>query len=114
MKTETYARVHGLSALEGDAAAAAASDAVDAALVVEQMGRAYGIPRDELVTEALDLASDGAAERLVEATEGAGRPVGLLVNNAGFGFYGPQEEQGPERTLRMLRLNVGALLPDDG
>ncbi|MFO0694149.1 MAG: hypothetical protein U0230_11375 [Polyangiales bacterium] len=57
---ETYARVHGLSALEGDAAAAAASDAVDAALVVEQMGRAYGIPRDELVTEALDLASDMA------------------------------------------------------
>lgn len=57
---ETYARVHGLSALEGDVAAAAASDAVDTALVFEQMGRAYGIPRDELVTEALDLAADMA------------------------------------------------------
>lgn len=61
-------------------------------------------------TIALDLASDGAVERLVAATEGAGKPVGLLVNNAGFGFYGPQEEQGLERTLRMLRLNVGALV----
>ena len=59
---------------------------------------------------ALDLASEGAAEKLFAATEGAGRPVGLLVNNAGFGFYGPQEEQGPERTLRMLRLNVAALV----
>ena len=54
----------------------------------------------------LDLEADGAAERLVAATEGAGRPVGLLVNNAGFGWYGPQAEQGLERTLRMLRLNV--------
>lgn len=59
---------------------------------------------------ALDLESAGAAERLFAATEGAGRPVGLLVNNAGFGFYGPQSEQGLERTLRMLRLNVAALV----
>ena len=58
-------------------------------------------------TIAMDLASDGAPERLVAATEGAGRKVGLLVNNAGFGFYGPQEEQDLERTLRMIRLNVG-------
>jgi len=58
----------------------------------------------------LDLEEDGAAERLVAATEGAGRPVGLLVNNAGFGWYGPQAEQGLERTLRMLRLNVAALV----
>jgi len=49
-------------------------------------------------------------QRLVAATEGAGRPVGLLVNNAGFGWYGPQEEQGLERTLKMLRLNVFALV----
>ncbi len=58
----------------------------------------------------LDLEEDGAAERLVAATEGAGRPVGLLVNNAGFGWYGPQAGQGLERTLRMLRLNVAALV----
>ena len=58
----------------------------------------------------LDLASDGAAERLAAATEGAGRPVGLLVNNAAFGFYGPDEEQELERTLRMLKLNVQTLV----
>ena len=59
---------------------------------------------------ALDLASDGAAERLFAGTEGAGRPVSLLVNNAGFGYYGPQSAHGLERTLRMLRLNVAALV----
>ena len=59
---------------------------------------------------SLDLEAAGAAERLVAATEGAGRPVGLLVNDAGFGWYGPQAEQGFERTLRMLRLNVAALV----
>jgi len=59
---------------------------------------------------ALDLAADGAARRLFAATEEAGKPVGLLVNNAGFGFYGPQAEQGLDRTLRMLRLNVQALV----
>lgn len=57
---------------------------------------------------ALDLASDGAVERLFDATEAAGKPVGLLVNNAAFGFYGPQAEQDLARTLRMLRLNVTA------
>ena len=58
----------------------------------------------------LDLAADGAAERLFAASEGAGKPVGLLVNDAGFGWYGPQAEQDLERTLRMLRLNVAALV----
>jgi hypothetical protein len=59
---------------------------------------------------ALDLAADGAVEKLVDATEGAGKPVGLLVNNAAFGFYGPQAEQELERTLRMLKLNVASLV----
>ena len=58
----------------------------------------------------LDLASEGAAGRLAAATEGAGKPVGLLVNNAAFGYYGPQEQQDLERTLRMLRLNVETLV----
>jgi len=58
----------------------------------------------------LDLASEGAAGRLVAATEGAGKPVGLLVNNAAFGYYGPQGEQDLERTLRMLQLNIAALV----
>ncbi len=35
-----------------------------------------------------DLADPGAVRTLVERTEGAGRPVDVLVNNAGFASYG--------------------------
>ncbi len=77
------------------------------AALADELRALSGVPVEAV---PLDLASDGAAEKLVAATEGAGKPVGLLVNNAGFGFYGPQEEQGLERTLRMLRLNVGVLV----
>jgi hypothetical protein len=77
------------------------------AALAGELSAASGVAVEAL---PLDLAAEGAAERLVAATEGAGKPVGLLVNNAGFGWYGPQEEQGLERTRRMLQLNVGALV----
>lgn len=57
----------------------------------------------------LDLSRDGAADRLAEETEGAGKPIDLLVNNAGFGFNGPFEELPAARLDEMLRLNVSAL-----
>lgn len=77
------------------------------AALASELSAASGVTVEAL---PLDLAEDGAAERLYAATEGAGKPVGLLVNNAGFGWYGPQAEQGVERTLRMLRLNVATLV----
>ncbi|HYN40900.1 MAG TPA: SDR family oxidoreductase [Thermoanaerobaculia bacterium] len=75
--------------------------------LADELRSLSGVAAEAIV---LDLASEGAAERLVAATDGAGKPVGLLVNNAAFGFYGPQEEQDLERTLRMLKLNVEALV----
>lgn len=54
----------------------------------------------------LDLSEPGAAEALHAKTEGAGRPVDLLVNSAGFGLNGSAVELPLERTLAMLRLNV--------
>jgi hypothetical protein len=35
-----------------------------------------------------DLADPGAPQRLYEATEGKGVTVDILINNAGFGYYG--------------------------
>jgi hypothetical protein len=59
-----YARVHGVSALEGAAAAAAAADVVDVAFLV---GRALetGVQRARMFEEALAIADDmcGAARR---------------------------------------------------
>jgi short-subunit dehydrogenase len=66
---------------------------------------AHGVPVEPF---ALDLSQPDAAAQLFEATEGAGRKVGLLVNAAGFGWVGPQAEFDTTRFLELLRLNVVA------
>jgi len=55
---------------------------------------------------AVDLAAEAGAARLFEATEGSGREVDLLVNNAGFGLRGALAELPVERVLELLRVNV--------
>ena len=54
---------------------------------------------------AIDLAERGAVERVVRA---AG-DVDVLVNNAGFGDYGPFVTSDVTRQLAMIDLNVRAL-----
>ncbi|MCM2333732.1 MAG: SDR family NAD(P)-dependent oxidoreductase [Anaeromyxobacteraceae bacterium] len=60
-------------------------------------------------TLALDLGADGAALALAAAARRLGVPA-LLVNNAGFGAYGPFEAADPARLAAMVRLNCEALL----
>jgi hypothetical protein len=62
----------------------------------------------EAIAHPCDLTVEGAAAGLIEATEGSGRPLGLLVNDAGFGWNGAFSEQPLPRVLDMLRLNVVA------
>lgn len=57
---EAYARRHGVSALEADAMAAAASDVVDSGLMHERAVEAWGLPREVVVEEAIALAGDMA------------------------------------------------------
>ena len=59
-------------------------------------------------TVAVDLSEADGPSRLWEATEGAGREVRLLVNNAGFGLNGAEADLPLERTAAMVRLNVSA------
>ncbi len=57
----------------------------------------------------VDLATDAgvtAVEQLVAATE----DLGILVNNAGFGMYGPFVEGDINRHLDMIRLHVLAVV----
>jgi short-subunit dehydrogenase len=54
----------------------------------------------------VDLTAGGAAERLHRDTEAAGRPVDVLVNNAGYGLYGEFSKLDWERERNMLELNV--------
>lgn len=59
-------------------------------------------------TVAVDLSDADGPTRLWAATEGAGRQVDLLVNNAGFGLNGGEAELPLEKVAEMIRLNVGA------
>lgn len=114
----SYAVVTGASAGIGEAIARGLARRKVPQLLVARSEEKLAALADELRASsgvaveaiALDLSEEGAAEKLVAATEGAGKPVGLLVNNAGFGYYGPDEDQALERKLRMLKLNVELLV----
>jgi short-subunit dehydrogenase len=58
---------------------------------------------------ALDLAEDGAAERLLADVASHGEHVDCLVNNAGFGLRGRIAEHDPKRLRQMIDLNCGVL-----
>ena len=58
----------------------------------------------ETVVLETDLSRDGGWEELVAKTKE--RDIGLLVNNAGFGYYGRLVDQKDERLEEMIRLNV--------
>jgi short-subunit dehydrogenase len=56
-----------------------------------------------------DVADRGAAERIRARARELG-PPSLLVNNAGFGAYGPFEEADPARLAEMVRTNCEAVV----
>ena len=75
----------------------------------------YGIGRDfrqeplwqqpgyhPLVCDLLDAEQRGACIREIRSAGGAG----LLVNNAGAGYYGLHEELNPEKIQEMMRINL--------
>lgn len=58
---------------------------------------------------AFDLSDPGAAATLMTRLEGEGITVDVLVNNAGFGAYGPFAESDLDTDLAMIRVNILAL-----
>lgn len=58
---------------------------------------------------AVDLSQPEAAERVVAAWRAAGRPLDVLVNNAGFGCFGPYADTPWPTLLEMMHLNMDAL-----
>jgi uncharacterized protein len=71
-----------------------------------ELRAAHGVDIEVL---AHDLGAQGGAESLHDRVGALGRPIDALVNNAGFGTYGPAWESDPARTRMMLELNVGAV-----
>jgi short-subunit dehydrogenase len=58
---------------------------------------------------ASDLGRHGGAGDLIEKVSAIGVPVEVLVNNAGFGVYGPFVDQSAERLGQMIELNMVAV-----
>jgi short-subunit dehydrogenase len=56
-----------------------------------------------------DLSDPVAPRTLFDEVAAAGLAVDVLVNNAGFGMYGPFAEADPDRLLAMVQVNVAAL-----
>ncbi|MFH1130955.1 MAG: SDR family oxidoreductase [Pseudomonadota bacterium] len=57
---------------------------------------------------AADLTAQDAIPRIKNTVDQAGLSVGLLVNNAGFGTYGPFAKQDPVKEANMVDLNCRA------
>ena len=71
-----------------------------------ELAAAHGVQCHDL---PVDLAQPGAAATVAARLEEAGLAVDLLVNNAGFGLWGPFHEQDLGRIGEMIQLNVVAL-----
>lgn len=65
-------------------------------------------PNAEVETLALDLSQAGAVDRILQWANGHGA-IQLLVNNAGFGVYGPSSELPVEAEAKMIAVNAAAL-----
>ena len=70
--------------------------------LVDELGTARAV--------AMDLGEPGAAARLMADLAAQGERVSLLVNNAGFGLWGPFATLDGDRQRAMIDLNCGTLV----
>ena len=59
---------------------------------------------------AKDLTEPGATQAVFDEVTQKGITVDLLVNNAGFGDYGPFAERDLQKQVKMIQLNITALV----
>lgn len=101
-----------LAAADGHDVVLVARDAARLAAAGEEIARAHGVRHHAV---AADLMDPAAPEAVFRAVREAGIEVEVLVNNAGFGLFGPFVQSGAEaatelsRELGMLQINVVAL-----
>jgi short-subunit dehydrogenase len=74
--------------------------------LASDLRRKYGV---DVLVEAIDLASPGAARRLKSSLDAKAIAIDILVNNAGYGLHGDFLETPIERTADMIQLNITTL-----
>lgn len=74
--------------------------------LADELKEKYGVEAHVL---GLDLTEPEAPQRVMEAIDAIGLVPEVLVNNAGFGAFGPALDMDPAGLRRMLELNAGAL-----
>jgi short-subunit dehydrogenase len=74
--------------------------------IKSDLERSFAIRVNILV---IDLSVPGAAHKLFQQIEQLGIQVDFLINNAGFGTFGPFSEADIGKTEEMIRLNIEAL-----
>lgn len=72
--------------------------------LADELRGAHGV---DVTVLTADLATPGAADTV--AAQLGERTIDVLVNNAGFGDYGPFHESDPAKVSQMVQLNVGTL-----
>ena len=76
------------------------------AALAEDLRRRHSV---QVVVEGMDLSERGCGAELASRLDARGLVVDVLVNNAGYGIYGPFIEQPLDKVTNMLELNVIAL-----
>jgi short-subunit dehydrogenase len=93
---------------------AAASSLHAAGLTVyataRQVDALAGLARQGIHTLALDVADEASMTDAVAAVEETAGPVGVLVNNAGYGLYGPVEQLPMDEIRRQFETNFFGLV----
>ena len=73
----------------------------------EEFTKEYGV---DVVCIAKDLSNPSSAKEVYDETGKLGLRIDYLVNNAGFGDYGPFLDCNIERHDNMIQLNITTLI----